>query len=65
MRFFIFLIIAVIVASSFIFGFGKTMSAIYGEHTFLSITLTILIIIYMLISRNPNSYGGKNDTFST
>lgn len=64
MRFFIFLILFYIIMSSIAFGFGDTMNAIYGEHTFWGISITILIVIYMLISSNKNNYGGKNDTFS-
>ena len=62
MRFFIFLIIIGIIASCCVFGTGVTFGAIYGKHPFIASALTILIIIYTLISRNPRNYGGKNIT---
>ncbi len=64
MRFFIALIILVIILSCYVFGIGETFSQIYVEHGFWGYTLTILIVVYMFISRNKNNYGGQSDTFS-
>jgi uncharacterized membrane protein YkvI len=48
MRFFLLLVLAIIVISSYIFGFSETIGAIYGEYPFWSTFLTILIVIYVL-----------------
>ena len=64
MRFFIALITLVIILSCYVFGIGETFYQIYVENSFWGYTITILIIIYMLISRNKNNYGGHGDTFS-
>jgi len=64
MRFFIALIIGIIITSCCIFGTGETFYQIYVEHGFWGYTFTILIVIYVLISRNKNNYGNKKDTYS-
>jgi hypothetical protein len=56
MKFFIFIIISAIIASCFIFGTEETFGAIYGRYPFWATLFTVLIVIYILISRNKKFY---------
>ena len=50
------MIIVIIIGCCIVFGISETFAEIYIENTFLGISGTICIIVYIILSMNSDNY---------